>query len=205
MRVSSCAARAGEIDSASVADAPIILTPVKRCKALCLALFRTSALAVQLERKFLSYQQWRQRWVALSFIRFVGIAQSVPRDSAARLRAPPLWNNFPVRWIDASREVSLKGRASRSEWAKKGARTRETLAPDCISVGHRGSEQPPFWMDRFSLYIGGYNVTEAWRGTKSSSAYRRGLASGCVRVPMIVGETTFFFSSIKIDKFYRSL
>lgn len=72
-----------------------------------------------------------------------------------------------------------EGQVDRSE--RRRGRGHERPRLHRLPVGHRGSEQPPFWMDRFSLYIGGYNVTEAWRGTKSSSAYRRGLAFGCVR------------------------
>lgn len=66
--------------------ASIILTPVKRCKALCLALFRASALTVHAARTRISkLLAVTSAWVALLLIRFAGIAHlDATRNSVAK-------------------------------------------------------------------------------------------------------------------------
>lgn len=133
---------------------------------------------MQPEREFLSYWQWRQHG---SRYRSSDSPGSRNRWRETRWqsfpRAPPLWNNFPVRWIDANCR-RRKGQVDRSKRRRGQGYPGIRTHPGRVS----SREQPPFWMARFSLYASGYNVMEAWCGTKSSSAYRYtvGLAFDCV-------------------------
>lgn len=157
---------------------------------------------MQPEREFLSYRQWRQRGSRYRSSDSPGSRISVSRETRWQSfpRVAPLWNNFPVRWIDANCR-RRKGQVDDTR------RRRGQGYPSIIPVGYRSREQLPFWMARprarFSLYANGYNVTEAWCGTKSSSAYRYtvGLASCYVRAD----RKRNCFLSLKIDTFNRSL
>lgn len=123
---------------------PIILTPVKCCwKALCLALFRASALAVQSERKFPSYPQWRQRGLRY---RSSDLPGSCNRCHETRWQSPECPLHGIIFRCDGSTQVAKccwrEGRVER----RRGRRYERSLASECISVAY-WSREPASFLD----------------------------------------------------------
>lgn len=112
--------------SLSPSPLPLSSLAVKRRKALCLALFRTSASSEAEQPpngNFRVIDGDVSSRVAFSVhpIRCEPRAGSVATsDSSAEYGRVSPWNNFPARWIDASREVSRReGQIDGSEHTRR--------------------------------------------------------------------------------------